>query len=153
MNQGCQHLLDHVQQAISASMLPGQTDLQIMTTLHLVTVFAQQTLLEESVRRDFSVPKDLMNPLPVLGDISVRVKGRLYSLHSVTLAGFVPVVLRSHSRLMGSLETSVQRESIVQVVPKFLSSARREHFQITLGTAMKTIVLPAPKDRTVKHKD
>ena len=153
MNQGCQHLLDHVQRAISALMLPGQTDLQIMTTLHLVTVFAQQTLLEESVRRDFSVLKDLMNPLPVLGDISVKVKGTLLSLHSVIPAGFVPVVLRSHGHLMGSLETSVQRESIVQGVPKFLSSAPREHFQITLETAMKTIVLPALKDRIVKHKD
>jgi len=124
-----------------------------MTTLHLVTVFAQQTLLEESVRRDFSVLKDPMNPLPVLGDISVKVKGRLLSLHSVTLAGFVPVVLRSLSHLMGSLETFVHRESIVQGVLKFLSSAPREHFQITLGTVMKRIVLTALRDRIVKPKD
>lgn len=107
-----------------------------MTTLHLVTVCALQTLQEESARRDFSVLKDPMNPLPVLGEISVKVKGRLMSLHSVILAGFVPVVLRSHSHLMGSLETFVHRESIVQGVPKFLSSVPREHFQITLGTAM-----------------
>ena len=124
-----------------------------MTTLHLVTVCAQQTLLEESVRRDFSVLKDPMNPLPVLGDIFVKVKGRLMSLHSVTLAGFAPVVLRSHSHLMESLETFVHKESIVQGVPKFLSSAPREHFQITLGIAMKTIVLAALKDRIVKQED
>lgn len=124
-----------------------------MTTLHLVTVFAQQTLLEESARRDFSVLKVPMNPLPVLGDIFVKVKGRLMSLLSVTPAGFVPVVLRSHSRLMGSLETSVHREGIVQGVPKFLSSAPRVHFPITPGTAMKTIVLPALEDRIVKPRD
>ena len=124
-----------------------------MTTLHLVTVCARQTPLEESVRRDFSVLKDPMNPLPVLGDIFVKVKGRLMSLHSVTLAGFVPVVPRSHSHLMGSLETSVLQESIVQGVPKFLSSAPREHFQITLGTAMKTIAVAALKDRIVRQED
>ena len=94
-----------------------------------------------------------MNPFPVLGDISVKVKGRRMSLHSVTPAGFVPVVHRSHSHLMGSLETSVHRESIVQGVPKFLSSALREHFQITLGTVMKPIVLTALKDRIVKLRD
>jgi len=124
-----------------------------MTTLHLVTVFAQQTLLEESVRKDFSVLKDLMNPLPVLGDISVKVKGRLLSLHSVTPAGFVPVALRSHGHLMASLETSVHRESIVPGVPKFLSSALREHFQITLGTVTLPIVLTALRDRIVKPED
>lgn len=124
-----------------------------MTTLHLVTVCAQQTLLGASVRRDFSVLKDPMNPLPVLEDISVKVKGRLMLLLSVTLAGFVPVVLRSHSHLMGSLETFVHRESIAQGVPKFLSSAPREHFQITLGTVMKAIALAALKDHIVKQED
>ena len=59
-----------------------------MTTLHLVTVCAQQTLLEASVRRDFFVLKDPMNPLPVLGDISVKVKGRLMLLLSVILVPY-----------------------------------------------------------------
>lgn len=77
----------------------------------------------------------------------------MMSLHSVTLVGFVPVVLRFHSHPMESLETSVQRENIAPGVLKSQSSALRERFQITLGTAMKTIALPALKDRIVKQKD
>lgn len=153
MHRGSQHLLDNVQQDTSASMLPGQTNLKIMTTLHLVTVYALQTLRVGNVRRDFSALKDPTNPLPVLVDITAKVNGRMLSLDSVTQVGFVPAVQRSHSLQMASPETSVQRESIASGKLQSQSSAPREHFQITLGTAMKAIVQPALKDRIVKLKD
>lgn len=153
MSQGCPHLLDYVHQDTSVSMLPGQTNLLIMTTSHLVTVYALLTLLEESVRRDFSVLKDPTSPLPVLGAISVKEKGKIVSLQSVMLAGFVPVVQRSRSRLMASLETFVQRVNIAPGVLKSLSSALRERFPIIPETATKTTVLPALKDPIVKPKD
>lgn len=134
-------------------MLPGQTNLLIMTTLHLVTVSVLQTLPEENVRKDFSVLKDLMSPLPVLVVITVKGKERRLSLQSVILAGSVPVVLVFQGHLMESLEISARLENTAPRVLKSQSSAPRERFQTTLATAMKAIVLTALRDHIVKQKD
>lgn len=71
-----------------------------MTTLQLVIVSALQTLLEENVKRAFSVLKDLMNLLPALEGFIVKEKERKMSLNSVILVGFVQVVQRSQGLLM-----------------------------------------------------
>lgn len=153
MNRGSQNLPGRVQQDISVSMLPGQTNLKIMIILHLVIVCALQIPPEENVRRDFSAQKDPTNPLPALGGISVKAKERQMSLHSVILAGSVQVVLRSHDHLMGSLETFVQRENIAQGVRKTQSYALKVHFLITLVIVIRTTAQRVLKDHIVKLKD
>ena len=150
---GSLNLLDHVLRVISVSMLLGQTNPKIMTTLHLVIVSALQTLLEENVKRAFSALKDLMNLLPALEGFIVKVKERKMSLHSVILVGFVQVVQRSQGLLMEQLETFVQQESIVQGVLKLQGYVLKVHFQIILVIAMRITVPYVRKDHTAKLKD
>lgn len=81
-------------------MLPGQTSPKITTISHQVTVFAQQTQLEGSARKDFSALWDPMNLLLAQEGIIVKGRVRTVSLLSATQAGFVQVVLMCRGHQM-----------------------------------------------------
>ena len=112
------HQVDFVPQATSVLMLPGQTDLKTMTISHPVIVYALQTLLEGNARKGSSARKVPTNLLPAQVGITVRVKERMQSLHSVIPDGFVQVELRCRGRLMELPGISAHKEVIAPRVRK-----------------------------------